>query len=364
MIDRAAFKKLENGSFRKYVGRNQWYAAVWSQDLAEAPLARRLLNEPIVLFRTKDGSVAALADACPHRFVPLSMGQVIDGSSIRCAYHGLAFDRAGACVHNPHTSGRIPPAAKVRTYPVEERHGMVWLWMGSRAPDPTFIPDLSILDEAPAQLVSAREWLVMKAGYALVVENLLDLSHASILHDGLLGNAEMADAEISVKEEGDDLIVSRMMRDTAPPRMLDLLYRGDGGRIDSWNNVRLTGVSTLINELGITDANMNGQGGTGMKGIHILSPIDEVSSYYHFCSVRVSPPERTMEENLAIRQEMSVLRTRAFAEQDGPVLEAQQAALLDAAVDTSRPAMFDIDIGSSRFARRLAHMLKEDQDQA
>lgn len=89
--------------------RNQWYGAIWSQDLGDGPVARRILDKPIVLFRTGDGTVAALDDVCPHRFVPLSLGKVVRGNHIQCAYHGPEFDSSGACTHNPHTNGRIPP---------------------------------------------------------------------------------------------------------------------------------------------------------------------------------------------------------------------------------------------------------------
>src|SRR5262245_26388223 len=120
--------------------RNQWYGAIWSVNLSDEPVGLRMLDKPVVLFRTADG-VAALDDACPHRFVPLHLGKVVDGERLRCGYHGLEFDRTGACVHNPHTSCRIPPAAKVRSYATMERNGMVWVWLGNRPADPDLIPN-------------------------------------------------------------------------------------------------------------------------------------------------------------------------------------------------------------------------------
>lgn len=342
--------------------RNFWYGAVWSKDLIEEPISRRILEEPIVLYRAEDGTPVALADACPHRFVPLHAGKIVDGGNIRCPYHGLEFNREGACVRNPHTNGRIPPAAKVRAYPLAERHGMVWIWMGSRKPDPDLIPDLSVLDNAPVEMISPREWLVMKTNYVFIVENLLDLSHVMTLHEGLLGNEDMAQAEISVREEAGDLIVSRTMRDVNPPELIDLLYKGNNARVDTWNDVYLKGISCLVNELGINDPGSNRTGGTGLRGVHILTPIDDVSSYYHFCAVRVNPPARTVEEDVVIRNRMSELRTMAFAEQDAPILAAQQKAFLDPSVNTSRPALFDIDAGAARFARRREKFLAADVD--
>ena len=110
---------------------NAWYVAAWSKDITSKPLGRTLLNEPIVLYRTSAGAVAALEDRCCHRGMPLSCGQVF-GNNIRCEYHGMVFDGAGKCVEIPGQS-IIPQSATVRSFPVEERDDLVWIWMGDKA---------------------------------------------------------------------------------------------------------------------------------------------------------------------------------------------------------------------------------------
>ena len=74
--------------------RNAWYIAAWGDELGDKPLARRICNDPIVLFRDKDGRAAALADRCCHRSAPLSLGTVVE-DGIQCGYHGLIIDSAG-----------------------------------------------------------------------------------------------------------------------------------------------------------------------------------------------------------------------------------------------------------------------------
>ena len=108
--------------------RNQWYAAAWLSELGETPLARRILDEPVVLFRDAAGAIAALADRCQHRLVPLSMGTVT-ARGLQCGYHGMTFDGAGRCVHIP-GQAMIPPRAVVRSYPLAERYGIAFIWMG------------------------------------------------------------------------------------------------------------------------------------------------------------------------------------------------------------------------------------------
>ena len=116
---------------------NLWYAALWAEDLADGTLqSRTICEQPIVLFRGPDGEPVALEDRCAHRFIPLSMGQLCDNAtSVECPYHGLRFGTDGACVLNPHGSGRIPATLAIRAYPVAERHTMLWIWMGTEEPD-------------------------------------------------------------------------------------------------------------------------------------------------------------------------------------------------------------------------------------
>lgn len=348
--------------------RNQWYGAIWSRNLGDEPVGLRVLDKPIVLFRTADRAVAALDDMCPHRFVPLRLGTIVDGERLRCGYHGLEFDRVGACVHNPHTNGRIPPAAKVKSYTAEERHGMVWMWLGDRPADPDLIPDLSMLEGAQPKWDAARRYsvtqfrfsLVIKANYALVAENLLDLSHACVLHDGLLGNAEATDSEISIEETNDGFAVKRLASNVPPAKLLDLLYPDNRGLVDTWADMQLIGATCLMNDVGATAPGKGRTGGSGLYAAHLLTPVNEDTTLYHTGAALTDPPERSIEENLAFNQQVGELAGYAFSEQDKVVLEAQQAAISDKALNTSRPAMFDIDIGSTHYARRIKALLEAD----
>jgi phenylpropionate dioxygenase-like ring-hydroxylating dioxygenase large terminal subunit len=105
--------------------RNAWYVAAWADQLGEQVLARRICNDPVVLFRQKDGKVAALEDRCCHRAAPLQYGQVVR-RGLQCGYHGLVFDGTGQCVHIPWQE-QIPADARVRSYPVMEKDALIWI---------------------------------------------------------------------------------------------------------------------------------------------------------------------------------------------------------------------------------------------
>lgn len=90
---------------------NSWYVAAFDGKIDQTPLARTLLNEPIILYRTEDGTAIALEDRFCQRAPPLALGKIVD-ENIQCGYHGLMFDATGACIDVPGQS-KIPPGAEV-----------------------------------------------------------------------------------------------------------------------------------------------------------------------------------------------------------------------------------------------------------
>ena len=111
--------------------QDMWYAAALSEEIADQPFARTICEEEVVFFRTAAGKAVALEDRCAHRHAPLSLGTVT-GDTIQCGYHGLVFGPDGVCRQVP-GQDQVPPQACVRAYPVAERDGWVWLWIGDAA---------------------------------------------------------------------------------------------------------------------------------------------------------------------------------------------------------------------------------------
>src|SRR5262245_15825844 len=179
----ASKKQLVSGTYL----RNAWYVAAWSDDLGDGGLlGRTILKEPVVLYRMANGEVAAIQDRCSHRFAPLSMGKIVGGDRLQCPYHGLEFNAAGRCVLNPHGNKHISPRAHIRSFPATEKHKAIWIWMGEREPDYAAVPDFSIMDNVPELHTTKRDRITINANYELIIDNLLDLSHTSFLHEGVL----------------------------------------------------------------------------------------------------------------------------------------------------------------------------------
>jgi len=98
---------------------DNWYVAALGAELTTKPLSRQILGEHVAIFRNESGRIVALADQCPHRGYPLSLGTVV-GDELVCGYHGFTFDCTGTCVAVP-GQDRIPSRADVRSYAVVEQ---------------------------------------------------------------------------------------------------------------------------------------------------------------------------------------------------------------------------------------------------
>jgi phenylpropionate dioxygenase-like ring-hydroxylating dioxygenase large terminal subunit len=338
--------------------KNMWYVAFWSGDLDGGALhPRRILGEPIVFFRAASGAVIALEDTCPHRFAPLSLGKVVDGDRIECAYHGLQFDGTGACMFNPHTDHKIPPAAHVRTYPVVEKYSLVWIWMGTAAADPATIPEYECLDDAKPEHISTRNYLNIAADYRLIVDNLLDLSHVPFLHAGVLTGT--VDDAIDVTQSGDNVTIARWSYDVPVPSLTNMMFRNDGKNVDSWLLMHWRPVGCMILDTGIREPGTAKEDGTGYFGLHMLTPESATTTHYHYAAVRFNAPPRSLEDDLAIREKISVGRKYAFEAQDAPVIEAQQARMNE--IGDRRPALLAVDAGAIRVQRVIAKLIAAEQ---
>lgn len=340
--------------------RNIWYVALWSEALAPGQLvSRTILNEPIVFFRKEDGTVAAITDRCSHRFAPLSMGKIMPGDRVQCIYHGLEFGADGACVKNPHGNCTIPAAAHLKSYPVVEKHSLIWIWMGDKQADPATIPDYSCLDNRPALHISKPGYLKVQAGYELVVDNLLDLSHTSYVHAGILGNADTVVADINVAQQGDVVSVSRPSKNADTPGILKMMSPPGFERGDQWSTISWYAPSYLILEFGVSKPGEPKEKGTGYFALHLLTPETERTTHYHYSAARWNVLTEGDEKNAQIRDKIYEMRTFAFAEQDVPVIEAQQR-LMDQAREPLSPTLLAIDAGPTRYRRILDRLLKED----
>jgi len=120
--------------------RDLWYMATLAAPFKPGVMRREmLLGEPVAIGRLKNGELFALRDICPHRGVPLSAGRILAEGSVECPYHGWRFQRDGVCSKIPSLAGHEDLEAekiRVRSYPVREQDGLIWVYMAARPGTP------------------------------------------------------------------------------------------------------------------------------------------------------------------------------------------------------------------------------------
>ena len=181
---------------------NFWYPVCVSTELSDdAPLRVQILSLPFVAFRDTQGHAHVLADTCIHRGGSLSKGKMSAGN-VSCPYHGWQFDGSGRCVHLPTLppGKNIPARAKVDSYPVIERYGIVFAFLGD-LPAQARPPLWEIREwDQPGWRASGLTTFDLNAYYERSIENGLDPVHNEFVHD-LQGNIKFRADRVSLSSD-------------------------------------------------------------------------------------------------------------------------------------------------------------------
>jgi phenylpropionate dioxygenase-like ring-hydroxylating dioxygenase large terminal subunit len=239
---------------------DDWYVACTSTELDAArnkPFATQLYGVPIVVFRTPAG-VGALLDRCPHRNVPLSEGRV-EGSLLRCGYHGWAFDREGECREIPTLCG--DPSGKARTvrhFAAREQDGVVWVYA---TPDVEPIRDPYVFRfvREPGY-TSGCETFEVEGTIHAVAENALDVPHTAFLHAGLFrkrpsrpptaeGGGSGNQIEVVVRR-WHDRTEAEYIGEPRPPGVVGKLLAPQGGVVTHFDRFVLPSITEVEYRLG------------------------------------------------------------------------------------------------------------------
>ena len=339
---------------------NAWYGAAKSGEVADKPLGRKICGENIAFFRDAEGRIAAVDDYCPHRGAAMSLGRVCNGNLV-CGYHGLVMGRDGKTVSMP--MQRVGGFPSVKSYPVEERNGLIWLWPGDPTQaDPAAIPHY--------EWANSPDWTYdvgvfhVKCDYRLMVDNLMDLTHEAYVHSDSIGQDEIDLSPVNTRVEGDAVYTSRFMYDIpAPPFWAAALRNNDLADdvpVDRWQISCFSLPANVHIQVGVAHA---GNGGfeadpkykASGVAVDFMTPETEDTHWYFGGLARnfkADDPELT---------ETILNRQRKIFSQDFAVLESQQHNM-DKHPDR-RWLMLNIDSGGVQARRILERRIKQEQEQ-
>ena len=331
-----------NGKAEMFI-RNCWYVAAWEHEIGDDTLfSRVILGEPVLIYRTSDGGLVAMADRCCHRFAPLSVGRK-EGDCVRCGYHGLKFDATGRCVEVPGVD-IVPSRARVATYPLVVKNRWVFVWMGDpdRA-DPALLPDNVSCDHPEWR--NKPGYMHYDTNYLLICDNLLDFSHLSYVHENTLGGSPaiaQSRAEIELIPRG--LRVTRRVPDVPAPAFYKR-FRDFDSNIDRWFIYDFILPGTLLMHSGgkpVASAEGDMTDAVQLHSCQTLTPETQHSTHYFF-----QQSHRAGEGDERIVQSIYDTLVAAFNE-DRDMIAAQARTLAMTADSTMLPLPLDAALNQFR----------------
>lgn len=336
--------------------KNAWYVAALTPGIDRTLKAVRLLSESIVLYRQQDGTPVALEDACPHRKLPLSMGR-IKGDAVECGYHGLTFDCSGACI-DAATQSRIPPFAKVRSYPVQDRYGLLWIWMGD--PDLAAANPVYEIDnyDNPDWHITQGDQMQVACHYLWLVDNLLDPSHVAWVHRTSFAGAGTDNTPLDLTVTPNAVVSSRWLLDQPPPPFYAPLVKF-AGHADRLQHYEVRYPSLAVNRGIYTPAGKGGPGFTEgadtyhMVSYNFLTPVDADTTLYFWLQHRNTDPQ---DEDITRR---NAAGARAAFEEDRRVLEAVHLGMKH---KTTPKTGLLLDRAANEFRKGLDALIAREQE--
>lgn len=297
-----------------------WYVAGYSQDFDNAtPKQVFLLDQPLVIYRTSNGQAVALKDICPHRFAPLSKGKV-KGNNIECGYHGFEFGLNGKCTAVP-GADHVQKGIQVRTYPLKEIWGLVFIWMGKNTPtDDANLPPLYYFDDP--NWAGLHGMLEVRGNYTLLRDNLTDLTHAKYLHGSTLATDDVTEFPVEVEKTDETVTIKRRMENIERSSPFMHMHADFKGNVTHWQEVNFYPPCTIIIKVGVhsVEKDENYQE-IEFRILNVLIPTDQRNTNYYWSVKRnfkvddFNLCKRSYEANLG-----------AFME-DKEIIEAQQTMM-------------------------------------
>ena len=334
--------------------RNAWYPAAWDHEVGRTLMPRTMLGDKVVLYRTEAGAPVALEDRCCHKFLPLSMGEIL-GDAVRCGYHGMTYDPSGACIRIPGQAS-IPPMARVRSYPTAEHLGMIWAWMGDPA-----LANETLLFALPQYGdkgwgVNRGPYTYIAANYQHLTDNLMDPAHVTFVHQSTLGSPAGEDIPVETRQDGDVVIVSRWTLDAEPVQIFQK-FCDFSGHVDRWQYYYFHPPSVAVVDFGSGEVGMGHGDEDRDKAVriyscHFITPETETSSHYFWMQLR-----NFAQDDESVSESMTGQFVLAFDE-DKAILEAIQKAEDEGGGQP--PVKLAIDNGPTRSRRLVQKRIAEE----
>jgi phenylpropionate dioxygenase-like ring-hydroxylating dioxygenase large terminal subunit len=298
--------------------KNLWYAVEFSNAIGTSPKLLKILDRELVLYRTANGQIHAIDNTCIHRGAALAKGW-IENDCIVCPYHGWQYGADGTCLNIPSLSptATIPKQAKMNTYPVGEKYGWIWLFLGDgEAGELPTIPNFPDLKSHKLRSIQGKFY--WQANYERVIENGLDFAHAPFVHAGAFGNPDLPEIpELKIENYAGGASATAYLAATPPKGLWQLLVRGERAPIQTQTGFFLPNLTFLEVHLPFGQLTI----WTAHVPIDLQHTVSKWMNFRNFFTGKWADRD-------------AANRTMKIFEQDRPIVESQRPQIIPADLTT------------------------------
>ena len=297
---------------------NGWFAVAYGDEVGPGKLQRiHYLGRELVLWRSEAGQAGIFDAHCPHLGAHLGHGGCVAGEALRCPFHHWKFGLDGACLEIPYAK-RIPPRARVRSWPVCERNGLIFVWHHAENQEPQ--REIPVIEEYGAsgwQPGRRQNWQVRSRMYDMG-ENPVDAQHFRFLHGGVAPRfGQESDGR------GGRRNVSKLGMPTPKGEVQGSITSESAGPGFGWVHVR--GVQHTI----ILMANTPIDDQTVQVRFNYLQPETDDPKQKRTGEKMIAELMRQMEQDIVIFENKKYLTDPCLVPEDGPIAEYRQKARKD-----------------------------------
>lgn len=329
----------------------KWYIACFTKDVVRGKaFSRTLLDIDIVFFRNEVDEIAAMENRCVHRFSKLCGGKVENGT-IQCPYHGMVYDAEGVCISLP--LGSIPPSAKLRSFLVQEKDGIVWIWPDQDKESAGAPPDYDHFRKEGI----GHAYMHFKCNYELMNDNIMDLSHADFLHPQTLGSGAICIVPPEVEQDGDSVTIRWSSSGKEAPPMNKLLMKEPESPVDEIIWVTWDAPAQLLLKQTIRPHDPEAGEEQNTTALHIMTP--ETASTTHYFTIHTTGDIPVTDD---VKVQLGKMTHQAFFDEDRPMMEAIQVEMGEETdLFAHKPVLLPHDAGAVRVRRILKNLIEQER---
>jgi vanillate O-demethylase monooxygenase subunit len=261
------------------------------------------------------------------------------------------------CTHNPHGKGTLPNRQVVRTFTVVERHGFVWIWMAEEAADHALLPDFAPIDQGPPTGIGYT-YMRMPVNYRMILDNVMDLSHVDHVHGEIITTrGQLSPLIPKVEETPTTVSASWEWRQTPPILILNQFLPRPDEEARHWIRVTWSAPGNIQLSIFCAQDDTPVLDGAGQYDLHSVTPEDDGSTHYFFCTRR-NHIEHDGEYNAFKIKAMH----DAFWEEDGPLIAAAESEMGGEDFFALNPMLLSNDLAAVKVRRRLRDLVGQEAE--